>query len=295
MAEGIGRVEEGPWFDLPDSAYAESAKALSNRPELLQAAAQFRETGYLIRDFGFSDADLNEAAAFTRAAPGARVQDGWLVNSSVRNLATHPSVLAFLDDLYQRASFPFQTLNFPKGTQQRTHSDTFHFNSKPGGFMCGVWIALEDIHPDSGPLQYYPGSQKLPVFAVEDVGQPYSMTAYENLVQKTVETAGLRAETAPIRRGQAFIWASNLFHGGSPQANLSRTRLSQVTHYYFRGCSWFTPQLAAGELAALGFWRDPYDIARRQFPGNAHTEARAHWRYRVSERMRIWRKRASYG
>lgn len=48
-------------------------------------------------------------------------------------------------------------LNFPRGSQQETRSDTYFFNSIPSGFMCGVWVALENIHPDSGPLLYSPG------------------------------------------------------------------------------------------------------------------------------------------
>ena len=28
--------------------------------------------------------------------------------------------------------------------------------------MCGVWVALEDITEDNGPLHYYPGSHRLP-------------------------------------------------------------------------------------------------------------------------------------
>ncbi len=39
-----------------------------------------------------------------------------------------------------------------------------HFNSIPQRFMCGVWVAMEDIAPDNGPLHYYPGSHKLPFY-----------------------------------------------------------------------------------------------------------------------------------
>ena len=39
-----------------------------------------------------------------------------------------------------------------------------------------------------------------------------------------------------LEPGQALIWAANLFHGGSPIVDTTRTRLSQVTHYYFEGC-----------------------------------------------------------
>jgi Phytanoyl-CoA dioxygenase (PhyH) len=290
MAHGATKTVEGPWFDLADAAYGERAKALSNRPEIVVAAAEFREKGYLIRDFGFSNADLDAAAAYTRSVKKTRVQDGWLVNQAVRNLATDKRVTAFLDELYQRRSFPFQTLNFPRGSQQRTHSDTFHFNSSPAGFMCGVWIALEDIHPDSGPLQYYPGSQRLPIFSVADLNGRDLGAGYEDFIDEAVDQAGLKRETAPIRRGQAFIWAANLFHGGSPVADAARTRLSQVTHYYFKDCSYFTP-LASDEQAGRVFWREPYDIAGCRFVANPDPKARPKLTSRLWARQKIWLKR----
>lgn len=286
MTDGGGRVGEGPWFDLPEADYARRAAMLANRPDLTIAAEDYRQMGYLVRDFGFSDSDLDAAAEFTRKIGGVRVQDAWLVNPAIARLATSPVVLAFLKDLYQREVFPFQTLNFPRGSQQDTHSDTWHFNSIPTGFMCGVWVALEDIHPDSGPLRYYPGSQKLPVFGDSDI--PGGADNYVGHIARTVGAAGLPGETAPIRRGQAFIWAANLYHGGSRIADPARTRLSQVTHYYFRGCSYFTP-LASGQ--GKTFWREPYDIAARRFVQNADPAHRPRLGYRLGERLKIWTRR----
>lgn len=276
-----------PWFDLPDQAYSQRAGALSNRTDLAEAAAEYREKGYLIRDFRFSEEDLAEAAAYTRAITAVRIQDGWLVNGAIKRLATSKRVTEFLSELYQREAFAFQTLNFPRGSQQDTHSDTYHFNSIPGGFMCGVWIALEDIHPDSGPLQYYPGShRRLPVFSNADLSRGDEV-AYVDHVAAAVQETGIARETALIRRGQAFIWASNLFHGGSPIADAARTRLSQVTHYYFRGCSYFTP-LASVE--GKTFWREPYDIAAARFVANADPSHRPRLKYRLGERLKIWTK-----
>src|SRR5688572_24295810 len=92
---------EGPWFDQAETAYSQRAAALSNKPDLLAAASEYREKGYLVRDFGFSESDLAEAAAYTKAITTGRIQDAWLVNNSIRNLATHPRVIEFLNELYQ--------------------------------------------------------------------------------------------------------------------------------------------------------------------------------------------------
>ncbi len=282
-----GESMTAPWFDLPEPDYQRRAKSLSNHVDLTEAAADYRENGYLIRDFGFSEQDLEEAAAYTKAITTIRVQDAWLVNGAIKRLAVNERVLAFLSELYQKEAFAFQTLNFPRGSQQGVHSDTYHFNSIPVGFMCGVWIALEDIHPDSGPLQYYPGSHRLPVFANKDL-PGNDMNAYVQHVEAAVGGTGIARETAKITRGQAFIWAANLFHGGSPIADPARTRLSQVTHYYFKGCSYFTPLATA---PGKTFWREPYDIGAGRFVANADRSHRPGLKYRVGERLKIWSKK----
>jgi len=92
-----------------------------------------------------------------------RIGDAWRFDRDVRALATNPQVLALLSAIYGRKAWPFQTLNFPVGTQQHYHSDSIHFSSIPERFMCGIWVALEDINPDAGPLEYYPGSHTWPI------------------------------------------------------------------------------------------------------------------------------------
>jgi hypothetical protein len=57
---------------------------------------------------------------------------------------------------------------------------------------------------------------------------------------------------------QAILWASNLLHGGAPQADRSRSRHSQVTHVFFEGCRYYTPMLSDSERT---HWRDPTWIA----------------------------------
>jgi hypothetical protein len=62
---------------------------------------------------------------------------------------------------------------------------------------------------------------------------------------------GLERVELHVKRGQALIWASNLFHGGTPIRDLARSRLSQVTHYHFHGCMYFAPLLSDPGLGLL--------------------------------------------
>ncbi len=179
-----------------------------------------------------------------------RVQDAWTISDNVRSIAVAPTVLELLEQLYERRPIPWQTLNFRIGSEQASHSDAMYFNSDPAGFMCGVWVALEDIDQTCGPVVYYPGSHKLPELNARILREATGRTdgpAYEEYVLELVEEAGIEPAYATLSKGEALIWAANLVHGGSPQTDRARTRWSQVTHYVFEGCRMWKPFLSDDE------------------------------------------------
>jgi ectoine hydroxylase-related dioxygenase (phytanoyl-CoA dioxygenase family) len=188
-----------------------------------------------------------------------RIIDAWRFNVNVHAIARSKKVLALLRELYGREPLPFQTLNFRVGTEQSVHSDALHFNSMPPGYMCGVWVALEDIDLGNGPLIYYPGSHKLPEVTMQELGAEPSYDdypKYERHIAELIEREGLEPEYGTIRKGQALLWASNLLHGGAPQRD--RNRHSQVTHYFFEGCKYYTPMRST---ETEPHWRDPNWVA----------------------------------
>jgi hypothetical protein len=212
-----------------------------------------------------------------------RIQDGWLRYETVRKLATLPQIVDLLSLVYGRPAFPFQTLNFKRGSQQGLHSDAMHFHAEPPRFMCGVWIALEDVAPDAGPLTYVPGSHKLPILTMRGAGcdSPRPTSAdYENIygpaLAARLQASGLPQAEAMPKKGEALVWAANLAHGGAPIANPDATRRSLVVHFYFADCLYYTPvfsDVEGGRLAvrlptnvATGGWAWPSREGRLAAP-----------------------------
>jgi hypothetical protein len=222
------------------------------------------------------DAAVAQTSRWLDKAGIARVQDAWRQAPAVRALATHPKVLRLLGAAYGRAAVPIQSLNFKHGTQQPLHSDCIHFSSQPERFMCGVWVALEDIHPDAGPLTYRPGSHRLPIMTMQAAGLNAGVATsadYDRLYVPAIaaEADAFPAREAVLKKGQAFVWAANLIHGGAPILDPVRTRQSQVTHYYFEGCRYYAPLLSSDEAprmrlpsnAVTGGWTWPQADGRR--------------------------------
>lgn len=262
-------VVESPFF----------AELFDKSDDYYETAVALRENGFATIDF--PEADLDEMIDRIKAdlqasynwdewyagSPGAdmRVMDAWRSNTDVKRIATNVAVQNLVSRLYGRQAFPFQTLNFPVGTQQHFHSDAVHFSSMPERFMCGVWLAFEDIGPEQGPLMYFPGSHKWPIYTRQHIGERYvpengrHQSVFEPLWERLVDIHGIEPVRFYPRKGQALIWAANLLHGGDRHQNLNRTRWSQVTHYYFDDCVYYTP-LASNEPEGQLFRRDPVDI-----------------------------------
>jgi hypothetical protein len=201
-------------------------------------------------DFGNPEAD--------KTIGERRIQDAWQSDPDVQAIAANAAVTTLLSNLYGRQAFPFQTLNFPVGTQQEAHSDMVHFSSLPEKFMCGVWLAMEDIHPDAGPLFYYPGSHRWPVMSNALVGRRGYETSLNSAQDPFADAwralctaQNARPSTFLARKGQALIWCANLLHGGSAQTNPRLTRWSQVTHYYFEDCIYYTPAFSDEAIGKL--------------------------------------------
>lgn len=252
---------------LGEVADGDTAKEVFERDGVLVFDPEI--SGKMI-DRAVADVELGQPRRwlpFLRRKPQSdvgRVTDGWSTSTSVKRIALAPAVLELLKTLYGREAHPFQTLNFKFGTQQRPHADAVHFNTEPPGFMCGVWVAMEDIDADCGPLVYYPGSHKLPYASPSDVGihieagqqavshEEYE-ARYEPYIDQLIERHGLEPRYAILRKGQAVVWSANVLHGGSPVGVAGRTRRSQVTHYVFEGARLWTPLLSSEDDIV---WRD---------------------------------------
>jgi len=202
-----------------------------------------------------------------KALSGRRVQDAWRFDEDVHAIAANTAVLDLLTKLYGRRAFPFQTLNFPVGTQQALHTDAVHFSSIPERFMCGVWLAMEDVGPDSGPLTYVPGSHRWPVLSNIMIGRQgwqsnlrSAQHPYGDAWSALIAAEKAQQETFQPRKGQALIWCANLLHGGMRRKNTALTRWSQVTHYYFDDCIYYTPAFSDEALGRLAL-REVVDLS----------------------------------
>lgn len=267
-----GSREQGLWLD-ESHAEAELEHRVDNgslRGELAAPLSDFIRDGYCIVPSPFPGEVLEEAAAALDriyageenearfSGPGqkdhwtertlthpAKALDTHMISPELRKLVLHDAVSDFLAAAFDMPALASQTLAFWRGSQQALHQDlAFVTYSQPLQFI-GVWIALEDVQPESGELEYAVGSHTLPFYrfgeslsvhearrlgAVRPDDVRAEKKRYEAWLRDAVEQAGLEMKTFRAKKGDVLFWHSALAHGGR-KISQDRTRKSIVTHF----------------------------------------------------------------
>jgi ectoine hydroxylase-related dioxygenase (phytanoyl-CoA dioxygenase family) len=249
-----GRGGEPPWLDRPDAGERLAGADRSGLPAEVAAKVDgWLEDGFLVLDGFLSEQRVDEINAEVERLMaegkieyhyrGNRVVDAFRRSAAVRGALTDPDLIRVLEFLLGREVTLFQSINFFEGSEQRAHSDSFHMTTEPVGYLIAIWVALEDVEPDAGPVFYYPGSHRLPYVMSEHLGADGGMLLiadgkqerYEQRIEQEIRHAALERVDFMAERGDVLIWHANLLHGGRPIERSGATRRSLVAHYFAQG------------------------------------------------------------
>ncbi len=218
--------------------------------ETKEAILSWKENGYLVLNRFFDsktvDSINDEIEKLLKEKEiefvlGNKIMFANKKSELIRNIASNKNILEIISFLLGRKVTPFQTINFITGSQQHAHSDSIHMTTYPLGYLAAIWVALEDITEDSGPLSYYPGSHKLPYLLndgyerggnVFTVGADSNYLKYEEKIGEIVTKVNILKKIFTAKKGDFLIWHANLIHGGEKITNPNATRKSMVVHYF---------------------------------------------------------------
>ena len=254
-----------PWFDRPDAIAYIDLKRAENAitEEEAQNLRDFVLKGYidipgmiepaLVKAVNREiDEAIDERYQGYEYGSSQRIEGLHTRYPNVRKLWLHDGPMRYLSLLFEATPRPCQTLVFVFGSQQDAHQDTVHLTPFPSGYMCGIWIALEDVRPDSGELEIFVGSHRLPRLRLKDAGIPKVVVNRENVSPVSNEWDAFNSTigeewkrilregkfeklTYRPTRGTMLIWHENLMHGGSVRRDTSLSRRSIVSHVFADG------------------------------------------------------------
>lgn len=231
-----------PAIEMSTAPSPDFDHALKHMAEWGYAILPERLPADLILEFNKEMDEALEAGLLARHSASDRVALAHEVLASARQIWLYPAVMRFLREWFGDEPCACQTLAFINGSQQAAHQDTIHLTSFPPGYMCGVWVALEDISENSGELFVYPRSHKarrlfskdLDIAKVDGDYSEYA-TKFEPAIKKILEDGGYEKLIYRPRAGEILVWEENLIHGGSRRNAESASRRSIVSHYFAKG------------------------------------------------------------
>jgi hypothetical protein len=278
-----------PWLDRPDAQQTIDARLRDGEISAQQAqwCRKWVEDGYLIIERFFDEKQLDATwSAYETAIetgvlkppveplfdddplPGRTLNPHFSVDE-IRAMLFDERMNEVVSLLLGAKAAPFQTIGGHKSSEQLQHSDSIHMSTYPNGYLVANWTAFEDIHPDSGPLVFHPGSHKLPYVMSEALGMPFGCgysayhDIYEPAIQKIIADNALEAHYFLPKKGDVLLWHANLLHGGSKMKDPARvSRKALVCHFFSQGC------LCYHDLTGM-----PSTLTPLEFDANAYLEA----------------------
>jgi len=128
-------------------------------------------------------------------------------------------------------------------TTRNWHQDTYLNPPHVGDYYVAIWIALETIHPDSGPFQIIPGShmwrtvtRKKVLEALSPEERDHRWPRYSERLLTPMFEYVIEQRQAPIltylpERGDVLFWHGRLLHRGSTPKMPGSIRKSLIAHY----------------------------------------------------------------
>ena len=174
-------------------------------------------------------------------SPGLKFNSIHTISRAAARLSLTREVSVFLSHVFRDSPCAMQSLTFYKGSQQPIHIDYPYVRCQSQvAQLAASWIPLEDIHPDAGPLAYYPSSHHSEISGFFDWGDgsvllepdssrtPMELSDY---LAERMRSAGIPQRVYCPRKGDVLVWHGNLSHEGTAIRDAALTRKSYVTHY----------------------------------------------------------------
>lgn len=217
-------------------------------PAPAPSPADWNEDGFVIKK-GLIPEELMQAYEECWLANNANRPGGWpdctpyRRHPEVMNILTYKGMADTMEELIGEPAGLHLNLTGWITTRRNWHQDTYLNPAHVGDYYAAVWIALETIHPDSGPFQFVRGSHKWFVLTREKIlaaltpeerdhrWPKYSERVLTPLFEEEIEKRNAEVITYLPERGDVLFWHGRLLHRGSVPNDPGMERRSLIAHY----------------------------------------------------------------
>lgn len=196
-----------------------------------------RNNGYI----GVRPAPGSNAWILEAQNRGGYDETAYMRHPALMALCTYEPLAAALEVLMGEPAGVHLNLSGWVSTERDYHQDGYLNPKHVGDYYAAVWMCLSDVHPDSGPFQYVPGSHRWHMLTQEKVGRYVDLSdptwpklsedILSPLVNAEIEARGAEVVTYLPKRGDVLIWHPRLYHRGSVANVPGAYRGALIAHY----------------------------------------------------------------
>lgn len=151
----------------------------------------------------------------------------------ILDILCHETIFNFLKELNENFCLHLSFTSWTS-TKKGWHQDWIEPSKEDALNYAGVWVALDDIHPDSGPFQFIPKSNQWNV-DYKNIYQQENKNKVQELLVKEITLREADTISFLAGRGDLIIWSGHLVHRGSIPVNDNLLRKSLIGHYNTKG------------------------------------------------------------
>ena len=137
----------------------------------------------------------------------------YLEHPAIRDILLHESISKVFKDLGMCLAL-HSDLTYWRSANTGWHVDELNDNPNGADQYVGVWIALDDIDPKTGPFQYIEGSHRWDL-KTSSFGHTGGLNI-NHLCQIAMDEHDHEIKTFLPSKGDVLMWNSRVIHRGSP-------------------------------------------------------------------------------
>lgn len=210
----------------------------------------WREQGFLILPNFIPDNLIDHYCELRErlTKPGGwTIPTPYMSYSQLRDICLYRPLMEKLEELIGEEMGLHLNLTGWISTERNFHQDDYLNPTFVRSHYAATWMALDDIHPDSGPFEYVPGSNRWPCIAQDkvvalmkqhqgiDLSDPSWPSKTEGWVaeacEEEIERRGAKVKQFLPKKGDLLIWHGRLIHRGSRPKVPGLQRKALISHY----------------------------------------------------------------
>jgi len=177
----------------------------------------------------------NHAPEYNGTVESMKNKMGWkesnpfMSHKEILNVMCHENIY----ELFEKVGLKKMALHLSftswYSTEKTWHHDYVDEDSVSAGNYVGLWVALDEIHPESGPFAFVPKSNHWSFdFSIYKKLNPQEIISYFDKIFKINDA---KPEAFIAKKGDIILWQGHTVHRGLNPINKNIPRKSLIGHY----------------------------------------------------------------